>query len=858
VKERAKTQMSVRWLFLILIFGEFNIRFVRSSWPISNSSSIQILGLFIGEPNASNEEDFIIHCRAMFKSAILLAQQYELKFDGHFLQWRIAHTNGIAINALSETCHAISNPMNTIGIVGPALSRETPVIADFGNRVGIPVVSYAATDPNLSDQTSYPAFHRTVPSDNAAALAIVQLFLRYNWSSCVFIYQNDAYGLGGLKAITEAFMNTDLVVQNTVIFDIGTQKMRDNLQHILVRSSTRIVLVWVDVPYASLVIQSAIDSDVIGPSFMWILSSAIPLDSFNKTSQEKLIGMLTIEPTIANVVHAPTNTTLLNAAYAIWQQYEPNTFPGHDKVDNYALFAFDATWTLIQSLQQLCSNLSKNSSSCISFIKSSSSCFDSDFVHSNLFFNIIDRMKFLGVSGSIEFVPNTTDRIHGNYYFAQNCRLTSNGLQFVPVLNYSNQYGWQEYSGGNVIVWPGGSFKPPNGIAKLEGVKLRIGIVESFPYTSVQTETLIGYMPEVIERLRERMKFIPIIQTITMDKNQSYGSLVELIENGHYDIIIGDVTITKGRREIVSFSNPIFDNCLRIITRKTDAVRFDLFLFVKPFSRDLWISILFTIYFASCLLCLVERSNNEILRRESRKVVCAKSVWYVFGHFLGAGVDFRIRTTAGRLITIGLHVLCIILVQAYTANLASELTRLKPKHIISGIDDIKRGLIRHDRIGIRVDTAIEDFYLREISAGIRDYYPLRSRQVTYGFLLNNEIDVALLDIGVAEYMVNNVYFNLTLVGECYDKSSYGILTPKNWLYAQDLDVHILALRESGVLDDLKRKWFQTKTVSDSADGFTSIGMEGLGGLFIIFAGVCFLALVLIFAKYLVEKRAPLY
>ncbi|CAF4904014.1 unnamed protein product, partial [Rotaria magnacalcarata] len=72
--------------------------------------------------------------------------------------------------------------------VGPEYSSEAPIIAGIGARIGIPVISQSATDPTLSNRNAYPAFYRTVPSDNAAALAIAQLFLNYNWTSCLIIY----------------------------------------------------------------------------------------------------------------------------------------------------------------------------------------------------------------------------------------------------------------------------------------------------------------------------------------------------------------------------------------------------------------------------------------------------------------------------------------------------------------------------------------------------------------------------------------------------------------------------------------------------------------------------------------------
>ena len=55
-------------------------------------------------------------------------------------------------------------------------------------------------------------------------------------------------------------------------------------------------------------------------------------------------------------------------------------------------------------------------------------------------------------------------------------------------------------------------------------------------------------------------------------------------------MVVGDVTITAARREIVAFSSSIFDNSLRIIIRKTSNANVDLLSFLKPFSLNLWLT----------------------------------------------------------------------------------------------------------------------------------------------------------------------------------------------------------------------------------------------------------------------------
>ncbi|CAF2959361.1 unnamed protein product, partial [Rotaria sp. Silwood2] len=270
---------------------------------------MQLLGLFHDTSNTSASTTLSIHSRAMFKAAVLLSQTYNIKIGGQFIGWQTAQTDDNVISALRSTCFAMSTS-NIIGIVGPALSREAILIADFAETVGIPVISYAATDPDLSDRNAYPVFHRTVPSDKVAAIAIAQLFIRFNWTSCTIIYQNDKYGLSGGQALNETLSNNSVIVLQTVLFDTMTLSIQGDLNSTLITSSTRIVILWAESYYASLILQYALNYDVLGPKFTWILSSNVPLNSFNQSFSQNLIGILTVEPTVGDVVNEPINTTL--------------------------------------------------------------------------------------------------------------------------------------------------------------------------------------------------------------------------------------------------------------------------------------------------------------------------------------------------------------------------------------------------------------------------------------------------------------------------------------------------------------------------------------------------------------------
>ncbi|CAF3883304.1 unnamed protein product [Rotaria sp. Silwood1] len=249
--------------------------------------------------------------------------------------------------------------------------------------------------------------------------------------------------------------------------------------------------------------------------------------------------------------------------------------------------------------------------------------------------------------------------------------------------------------------------------------------------------------------------------------------------------------------------------------RKTSDESADLLAFLRPFSRKLWMLALCTCIYAGILICLIERADNEHLQNRPIISQLILSIWYCFGNIVGYGVEFNATTAAGRFLTVGLYILSLILVASYTANLASDLTIAKTQFVISGIDDIKNGEIPMNRIGIRVGTASEDFFKTEITGGAQNYYPLKTRQQLYDSLLSGVIDVTLSDSGIAEYAVNSIYCNLTIVGNYFDTTAFAIVTPKQWLYAQDLDVGILSLKESGKIDNIRQKWFQAQHCPDS-------------------------------------------
>ncbi|CAF1652282.1 unnamed protein product, partial [Didymodactylos carnosus] len=157
---------------------------IAESWPTTlQSSTVKLLGLFPEQTDIEPKNDmWTIHCRSMFKAAILLSQRYNITLEGQLVDYEETLTDNDVMVMVDHTCQKVSTS-NIVGIVGPAYSSEVRFIASFAYRLGIVAVSYAATNPDLSTIDN-EAFYRTVPSDENTALSIIKLFLQYKWKSC--------------------------------------------------------------------------------------------------------------------------------------------------------------------------------------------------------------------------------------------------------------------------------------------------------------------------------------------------------------------------------------------------------------------------------------------------------------------------------------------------------------------------------------------------------------------------------------------------------------------------------------------------------------------------------------------------
>ncbi|KAF3692674.1 Vomeronasal type-2 receptor 1 putative pheromone receptor V2R1 V2Rx Precursor [Channa argus] len=99
---------------------------------------------------------------------------------------------------LYETC--VGAPP-VLGIVGDSYSTFTIAMSSVIGLYKLPIVSYFATCPCLTNRQRFPSFFRTIPSDTFQVRAMIQILKHFGWTWVGLLVSNDDYGLHAARTL---------------------------------------------------------------------------------------------------------------------------------------------------------------------------------------------------------------------------------------------------------------------------------------------------------------------------------------------------------------------------------------------------------------------------------------------------------------------------------------------------------------------------------------------------------------------------------------------------------------------------------------------------------------------------------
>ncbi|WKX90931.1 hypothetical protein Q1695_009628 [Nippostrongylus brasiliensis] len=354
--------------------------------------------------------------------------------------------------------------------------------------------------------------------------------------------------------------------------------------------------------------------------------------------------------------------------------------------------------------------------------------------------------------------------------------------------------------------------------------------------------------------------------------NGSWDGMIGEILRGEAEMAVAPLTVNFRRSEVVSFTKPFLSLGISILYKVPDDYQPDLFSFLNPLSWQIWLAILAAIVcvtmgmytvsrvtpyewnlnFSCCTAhqphpgaafvdSPVELSNNYSFWN---------TLWYVTSTMLKGGCDFGPRAVSTRLLGGTWWVFTLVIISAYTANLAAVLTVSRPFIPIKNLDDLaNQTTISYGTI--KGGSTMQFFQESKISSHAKMWEYMKNRDV---FVKDNREGVEMAIRKNFAYLMESTSLefevsqncNLTQIGGVLGSKGYGIALQKKSEWTDRISRQILLYQKRGIIEMKKSKWWRSKgatctgTSSAVKQQRFSLNMHNVAGLFIILgAGLLF-------------------
>ncbi|QCD80433.1 glutamate receptor [Vigna unguiculata] len=379
-----------------------------------------------------------------------------------------------------------------------------------------------------------------------------------------------------------------------------------------------------------------------------------------------------------------------------------------------------------------------------------------------------------------------------------------------------------------------------NGEIKLT---VRVPVRDGFPQfvkvvwdPSQQKYTASGYCMDVFNAAVTYLPFNVSLHLLPAAVESSYGfrfdqALQKQIPPKN-EVVVGDVTILANRSNYADFTVPYTASGVKMVVPAKHGRDQNMWTFVKPFSWDLWLSIIIISTFIGLAILIMERNVNALPNQEGEVVVkgCSRFVLMVW------------------------LVLAFVLMQSYTANLTSILTldQLQPSFL--NVNDLRR---EGYYVGYQGGSFVYDVLIDRFK-----FDPSRLRPYNNTGEYHDALKLGSKNGGVAAIFDEVPYLKLYLQeygsnyimsGPEYRNAGFGFAFPLKSNLTAYFSRGILNVMESGLMNEIEDKYFGKSSIGEDSSAETS-SSEPLSLSFHSFSGLFFISGISTLLALLVSER----
>ncbi|KAL5715903.1 hypothetical protein ACHQM5_017663 [Ranunculus cassubicifolius] len=732
-------------------------------------------------------------------------------------------------------------------VIGELTWQEAKLVTEMGsNTRGVPILSLSTTSitpPFI--ETQLPYFIRFANDISYHMKCISAMVGSYQWRKIIAIYEdNSSYSIdsGLITLLSDSLRDVGSEIESHVAFSplaslLNPQSViRKALEKLKSKQCRVFVVVQSSLQLTRLLFQEAKQMGMMEKGYVWITSDGTTslLDSMSSSVLSSMQGVLGFR------TYFSTSTSSFHDFEASFQHKFQLEYP-NDKDRStpsiFALRAYDAIWVMTRAMRRLGEN-SMPKTILAGLVSTNFRGFSGDLSFRNGELSTVPTFRIL----------NVVARSYMELGF------------WEPRFGFSETVPVPEDSGSRariekleVIYWPGGARPDPKGWAasiQLGSVEkpLRIGVparsaFKQFVrviYDESNRTYVSGFSVDVFEAVVKRLPYDLRYELVPY--HGSYDDMVEQVYLKTLDAVVGDTEIMANRCRFAEFSQPYVESGLVMVV-PTETLQSQSLIFLKPFTRELWIAVALMSLFTGFVVWIHEFNINPDFG-------LGTILWFpIFALFFLQREP--LRSNSARVVVATWLFVVLIVVSSYTAILTSMFTvsRLEPS--VVDVELLKK---TNAVVGCNGNSFIVKYLIDVVGFKNENVKRIDSIGDYPGAFVSRDIAAAFFVTLHAKVFLMKNCQGYTMAGPSYKLGGFGFVFPKGSPLALDISEAILKVTEGGVIQRLEESMLQSNNCTNSeVTGYPPLVFDTFKVPIIFSASVSVLTLVVAVACHLLRE-----
>ncbi|KAJ7979516.1 Glutamate receptor-like protein [Quillaja saponaria] len=345
------------------------------------------------------------------------------------------------------------------------------------------------------------------------------------------------------------------------------------------------------------------------------------------------------------------------------------------------------------------------------------------------------------------------------------------------------------------------------------------------------------------------------------ETGKSAGTYDELLNEipRKYDAVVGDVTNVGDRKNYVDFTLPYTETGVAMLARIQHRRHLHMWNFLRPFSWDLWLTILIFCVFIGVVIRIMERnvrrsemnsSSSSITRCKERLTVVSSTLWFPLSQAVIPQREL-VAKNCSRFVLVVWILLAFVLMQSYTASLSSILTLDQ-----LNVEDLRA--TRH-KIGYQSGSFVgNQLLVQHLNFDPKELEPYNTDSEYDNALRNGHVAAVFDEIPYINLFLEKYGSNYVMIGPTYPTDGFGFAFAHKSNLTSYFSRAILNLYQSYAMHEIENKYFGSKAIlqsdpiSSSNSPSPSLTAYSFAGLFMI-SGIATL-LALIYSQNIIWRK----